>query len=276
MKGSPDSLSEGRPRRRMTRPLIAAFLAAVLSASCDRAAPSAPITGVPAAGADEPEPAAVFVADSLSVRTVYAIPSNRELVPAYRDSVARAVRHLQRWYGEELGGTTFAVADTVAEVCHLSVDDRFLIEHRGTTGERWAAAVESVAHCGPRHRDEAFVWIVYFDVDEPCWTSRRPYTLGRGGSGLTLLGRWDLLGLTGGDFENPCGHAGQTHGRWVGGLGHELGHAFWLPHPPGCDEGLPSCDAGALMWRGYVHWPDAHLRDDEKRVLRASPFFAER
>ena len=211
-----------------------------------------------------------------SVRTVYAIPSNREPVQVYRDSVARAVRHLQRWYGEELGGVTFAVADTVPEVCRLLVDDEFLIRHDGTVSERWAAALESVAHCGPRRYDETFVWIVYFDVDEPCWRPDRPLTLGRGEPGLTMLGRWDLLGLTNPDLELPCGHGGRPHGRWVGGLGHELGHAFGLSHPPGCDESSPSCDYGALMAFGYVAWPDTYLRDDEKQFLRASRFFAER
>ena len=217
-----------------------------------------------------------FVTDSLSVRIVYAIPSNRELVQVYRDAVVQAVHQLQIWYGEELDGITFAMADTVAEVCHLSEDDQFLIEHEGTVAARWKAALESVAHCGPQHYDEEFVWIVYFDVDEPCWTSDRPYTLGRGGRGLTLLGRWDLLGLTSRDFEHPCGHGGHPYGRWVGGLGHELGHAFGLPHPPGCDEGLSSCDHEALMGTGYAYWPDTYLRDDDKEVLRASPFFAER
>ncbi len=252
------------------------------------------LDGIPSHEGSGKECAPTPVADSLSVRTVYAIPSNRELVQVYRGAVVRAVRHVQIWYGEELDGITFALADTVAEVCHLSEDDQFLIEHEGTVAERWAAALESVAHCGPRHDDEKFVWIVYFDVDEPCWTTDRPQTLGRGGEGLTLLGRWDLLGLTDRDSEQSCGHGGQPYGRWVGGLGHELGHAFGLPHPPGCDEGMSSCghdegmsscdhddgmsscDHEALMWRGYATWPDTYLRDDEKEVLRGSPFFAER
>ena len=30
------------------------------------------------------------------------------------------------------------------------------------------------------------------------------------------------------------------------------------------------------MWSGYANWPDTYLRVDEKEVLRASRFFAER
>ena len=215
-------------------------------------------------------------ADSLSVRTVYAIPRNRDFVQAYSDSVAAALRHVQVWYRDRMDGLTFALADAIPEVCRLSVDDDFLTVHPGDVGERWNAALDAVSRCGPKHHDEAFIWIVYFDVDEPCWTNERPQTLGRGGGGLTMLGRWDLLGLTDRGNSLPCGHGGQPHGRWVGGLAHELGHAFGLPHPPGCDDGRPSCDKEALMWLGYARWPDTYLRDDEKAILRKSPFFDER
>jgi uncharacterized protein YjdB len=213
---------------------------------------------------------------SLSVRTVYAIPRNRQFVQAYSDSVGAALQHLQVWYRDQMDGLTFALADTIPEVCRLSVDDDFLTIHPGDVGARWDAALDAVSDCGPRHDDKAFIWIVYFDVDEPCWTDERPQTLGRGGGGLTMLGRWDLLGLTDRGNSLPCGHGGQPHGRWVGGLGHELGHAFGLPHPPGCEARRPTCDTEALMWWGYAWWPDTYLRDDEKAILRASPFFEER
>jgi hypothetical protein len=55
-------------------------------------------------------------------------------------------------------------------------------------------------------------------------------------------------------------------------LGHELGHALGLPHPPGCDQGLPSCDSNALMWLGYTTWPQTHLRPADRATLDASPF----
>lgn len=66
--------------------------------------------------------------------------------------------------------------------------------------------------------------------------------------------------------------------RWVGGLGHELGHGFGLPHPPGCDAPDPKvpCDTSALLWLGYASYPDAHLTVDDQAALAQSPFFAER
>ena len=64
-----------------------------------------------------------------------------------------------------------------------------------------------------------------------------------------------------------------SHG-WIGGLAHELGHAFGLPHPPGCDEGWNGCDADALMWAGYAYdYPDTYLTEADKLTLLGSPFF---
>ena len=64
----------------------------------------------------------------------------------------------------------------------------------------------------------------------------------------------------------------RSYGSVLGGLAHELGHTFLVPHPPGCDEGLPTCDYRALMWNGYDDYPDTYFRDDEKATLRRSPF----
>ena len=66
-----------------------------------------------------------------------------------------------------------------------------------------------------------------------------------------------------GPYDGPLG-------RWFGGLAHELGHTFGLPHPPGCDEGQAACDRSALMGDGYSSYPNTYLRDDEKSVLRRS------
>jgi hypothetical protein len=78
-------------------------------------------------------------------------------------------------------------------------------------------------------------------------------------------------------FGGPVSECGESFdfpvGRYIGGLGHELGHTFGLPHPPGCDDGLPTCDENALMWAGYVSYPDTYLRDDEKQMLLKSPYF---
>lgn len=156
-------------------------------------------------------------------------------------------------------------------------------------GNAWEKVVEGVQHCAPVRGwadggtydapGSTTTWVVYPDVEEACddvnEAGEYAHELGAGGWGLTLLGRDDVEGVTnqGGEYyycdEGP--YYGSL-GRWIGGLAHELGHALGLPHPPGCDEGLPTCDYPALMHDGYQAYPDTYLRDDEKAILRRSPF----
>lgn len=51
-----------------------------------------------------------------------------------------------------------------------------------------------------------------------------------------------------------------------------VAHVLGLPHPTGCEQGSPTCDSDALMWSGYVSYPDTYLRSDEKRLLLNSAF----
>ena len=101
--------------------------------------------------------------------------------------------------------------------------------------------------------------------------------LGAGGPGLTMLPREDLEGLIGNRliYYGLC-EGGPWPGpvtRWIGGLGHELGHAFSLPHPPGCDAGTEGvCDRSALLAGGFGDYPDTYLRHDDKEALLRSPF----
>lgn len=63
--------------------------------------------------------------------------------------------------------------------------------------------------------------------------------------------------------------------RWIGGLGHDLGHAFGLPHPPACEDANPAttCPDGALTSTGYASYPNTYLLPSDKSILETSPFF---
>ena len=205
-----------------------------------------------------------------TVRVLYAIPSDREFRADASEAIANAIVDLQSWYRRELGGLTFSIYETTPEVCRMSEPEAYY-----ESGNAWARVVEGVQPCAPvQNSHPDFVWVIYPDVEEAC---DEPHELGAGGWGLTILP--DIEGITnpGKDFYR-CGEQSYFDpiGRWIGGLGHELGHALGLPHPPGCDPWDPAtCDdleALSLMHDGYAPYPDTYLLPDDKEILIRSPF----
>jgi hypothetical protein len=81
---------------------------------------------------------------------------------------------------------------------------------------------------------------------------------------VAVLPQHDLRGLIG---EEPA-----PVSRFIGGLGHELGHAFGLPHPASCPG--PACTDQTLIWLGYITYPDSFLLPEDKQALLASRFIA--
>ena len=221
------------------------------------------------------------------VRVLYAVPADREFSSDSHEGIQRAVEHVQAWYHQQLGGATFSLHDPIVEDCRLSQPEDYYAR-----GHAWNKVVGGVQHCAPvsgwaaggthDNPGSTSTWVIYPDVEEACdeyhQFGEAGHELGRGGWGMTLLGRDDVEGVTdpGGQFYF-CGEGpyDNSFARWIGGLAHELGHALGLPHPPGCDEGLPSCDNSALMGSGFGTYPDTYLREDEKAILRNSPFITQ-
>ena len=202
-----------------------------------------------------------------TVRVIYAAPSDREFRSDYRDAIQHAIVDLQSWYRRQLGGLTFSLYDATPELCQLSETSDYYDQ------DPWQKVLEGVQHCAPvEDNTSTFAWVIYADLEAVCGARG---SLGRGGPGLTMVGRDDLEGLIGNRLVayDECGRPyAAPVTRWIGGIGHELGHALGLPHPPGCDDGLPTCDRAALMDLGYTTYPDTYLRPDDKQVLWRSPF----
>lgn len=84
---------------------------------------------------------------------------------------------------------------------------------------------------------------------------------GGGTSGIAVMSHNDLRGLVGEPFLDCNGRVDARYtyppNRWIGGQGHELGHAYGLPHPPGCDQNQSNCDWDSLMsLEFYEGFPD--------------------
>jgi hypothetical protein len=194
-----------------------------------------------------------------TVRVVYLVSADREVQTNYLQAVERAIRELQGWYAQQLNGPTFKLHNPAVEVAHSSQAAAWFYSHpNGNNQDDWGfnnALAEAGRLLGTRYNDARYIWVVYSDG---------PGNKGRGGSGVTCLPEDDLLGLIG---KHPTQ---KEPARWVGGLGHELGHAFGLPHPADTAR-----DADAIMWAGfYGKYPNkAYLTAQDKKLLLRSPFF---
>ena len=131
-----------------------------------------------------------------------------------------------------------------------------------------------VQPCAPvEYGRESFIWVLYVDVEEACG---EPHELGAGWNGITMMTRFDLEGMTNPGTFYFCdeGPYEDSVGSRIGGAGHELAHALAnVRHPPGCEEGLPSCDPvfWSLMHLGYTTYPDTYLLTEDKELLLRSP-----
>lgn len=212
-----------------------------------------------------------------TVRFVYLVPADSTIKPAYILSIKNAARHLQQWYRDQLGDDlSFSLTDAVVEVHHSTHPSSWYNTNPDAdwAGEWkfWFNAVnDALSMAGGTFEDPNYFWIIYTDAFPVC-----PMLGGGGLSQVAAMDANDLRGLTGQSYRQICNEVVPNYSpcRYVGGLGHELGHAFGLPHPPGCDDRLPTCDYGALMFTGYIDYPNTYFSESEKTILRSSPFIS--
>ena len=193
------------------------------------------------------------------VRVVYLVSANRAEKKEYTSAIQHAIRDIQKWYAKQLGGPTFRLSDSIVEVVKSKKSASWFYGNpNGKQKDNWGfnnTLDEAKRLLGAKQYDLRFVWVIYSDG---------PGNKGRGGSGVACLPEDDLLGLIG---KHPTQ---KNKLRWIAGLGHELGHAFGLPHPKDTKK-----HRDAIMWAGiYGKYPDhTYLTKEDKQILLQSPFF---
>ena len=197
------------------------------------------------------------------VRINYLVPADRQPRDDYLSAIQNAAVHLQRFYAEQLSGNSFLLHDPVVEVFGTSHNASFYSTNpAGEHQSHWFfnnVRNDAFAVTDGKFFDDRFTWIYYIDAPHDPATGG-----GAGTSSVAVLPRQDLDGLLGA-FNNAC--------RWVGGLGHELGHALGLPHPDGCDANPNSRqDCRSLMFLGYPDYPDTFFTDEHRTILSDSLF----
>jgi hypothetical protein len=199
------------------------------------------------------------------VRVVYLVPADRIERQEFVAATRAAIRHVQRWYWERMGNQkTFRLYDPVVELCKLAHESAWYRANRldaDRTQWFWQNVLQDgFAAMKAGFQDPENRWVFYIDAE-----NEKDQAVG-GNAGVALLPQHDLLGLIGRnifpDEDAVC--------RWVGGLAHELGHAFQLPHPPGYESGASD---RSLMGHGFRAYPKTFLNREDIEKLDASPFF---
>jgi len=211
------------------------------------------------------------------VRVVYLVPADRVVNDEYTDRLKAAVEHLQIWTRNEMSdGTAFRLNKRPVEVLQTSHVATWYSTNPAGEVSLWFwnnALADAFALTGGSFFDPNNTWAFYIDADPDCGQAVGAT------SGVALLPANDLRGLAGETNIPPCfGQPPDTAGvcRWVGGLGHELGHAFGLPHPPACEDSDPNtvCPSNTLLWLGYITYPQTFLLPEDKEALSQSSFFS--
>lgn len=208
------------------------------------------------------------------VNIVYLVPSDRQVRPDYIEGLEYAAATLRKWYALHTPtAITFTLAEPTVWVVPVPHDARWYADNArpSLVTQFWDNVLsDAFPLTGGAFNSRNDVWAYYIDADPACGEFG-----GSGTSGVLVVSANDLRGVSGEPTLPDCAGYRDPPGRerWIGGPGHELGHAFGLPHPSGCDQGRPECDQNAFMWNGFRIFPDTYLRADEIHVLENSPFF---
>lgn len=209
------------------------------------------------------------------VRFIYLIPSDRTVNTNYATAIANAGRTLQRFYQQQLGNTkTFNLHNPIVETIkttHPSI--WYQTNPNGATYTQfYNNALQDASAAVGGFNTASYTYAVYIDSESTCGQCG-----GCGGGGALVVGSGDLKGLVGVPVVRSCptdpAPIQYPPCRYIGGLGHELGHAFGLAHPPGCEPTTSACDAGDIMWTGLYAYPATYINANERITLNSSLFF---
>ncbi len=207
---------------------------------------------------------------------IYFVPRDITPNPYALRSIDRTMQSVRRWYAEQLGDRTFRLDPAIlfngsyqrsyyygscapiTASCYLEYQNR-----ANYYGDKlWTSIFDDLSNHGyPGAGNQ--VLGVFFQDDGYGATA-----LGNPGKFLTELAPVNIIG--------DCLSVGCGKNVDEGGIAHELGHAFGLPHTA---DDTQSSTERSIMYRGFYHYPQCGLIDNatnpEIGQLDESPFFSE-
>lgn len=219
-----------------------------------------------AAGYQEPPP----------LRVVYFVPADREPLPGYHERLDRVMTEVQRFYREGMqaagyGPQTFTLErDDQGRLRLYLVRGRYPMREYGRNDA--AKVRREVKEALTQHGIDADrETIVIFQV-LLAWEGDRATEVGPYVGGGNHLGgtawvyddeRLDPRLLPskepGGYYNGPCS-LGQFNTHYIGGVAHEMGHAFGLPHD--CETNADRPVRGRSLMGGGNHTYGRELRGE--------------
>lgn len=216
------------------------------------------------------------------VRFIYFVPSDKIIRDDYKVALTDAALYIQDFYQKELGnGFTFSLHSPVVEVYQTSHASSWYASNRASAGDddsQWFyynLLNDGSQFTGANFNDPNNRWIYFLDADAHC----NQASVG-GVQGIAIHDATVLHGLTKQAGLDPCPD-GQPevgrHYRTIGGIAHEMGHSFLLPHPQGCNTGNEEATR-SLMCVGYFYYPNTYFLTSDKQFLlndeRVRDFFS--
>jgi hypothetical protein len=219
------------------------------------------------------------------VRIIYLVPSDKTVRSDYIEAIKNAILNVQSFYQSQLNNQSeFVLDQPIVQVVQSGHNSSWYSTNNPGNGVSFAgwywenSTADALSLANGAFNDPNNRWLIYNDADQACVNQSQNSSQYLGAlNGVALMPANDLRGLTGQTNVPPCGINPDNGGvnRWIGGLGHELGHTLGLPHPDGCDNG--NCAEGSLafnslMYVGYAIYPNTYFIISHKNILLQSSF----
>jgi hypothetical protein len=179
-----------------------------------------------------------------TVRVFYLYPSDVTFDPKYPDGIAKVMVDAQAFFKKSLG-KTFSLNDPIVEVVKGEKPRTFYENTSTSWGDKYYWSIQNmvnelVRRMGVTYPDSR--WMIVGEVSAE-------------GDGAGGAGNSGWVMLSGHDADGAAGYPANSN-RWVGGMVHELGHAFQLPDSSSTD--------GTCMSASFYQYPNCVFTQNQK------------